>query len=160
MVPAFEGTDPPPDGCLGSVNRQREALVKLKKAAPTKATGGGGYTFADRVAAGFLAQMLKRKFPFEPDLGVITQIHFETSDVGHVLDDLQLVLKRAQAETRCLVSVKSNRQLTKDGFNSEFAKQAWEQWHGRNGSNFDPANDILGLVVGVIDEPTLHEWRE
>ena len=59
-----------------------------KNAAPTKATGGGGYTFADKVAAGFLAQMLRRKFPFEPDLGPISAMHFETRDVGNVLDDL------------------------------------------------------------------------
>jgi len=25
---------------------------------------------------------------------------------------------------------------------------------------FDPAKDSLGLIVGVIDEPTLHEWQE
>jgi hypothetical protein len=60
----------------------------------TKSTGGGGYTFADKVAAGFLAQMLKRKFPLGPELGVIARLHFETRDAGHVLDDLQLVLKR------------------------------------------------------------------
>src|SRR5205807_7454683 len=39
---------------------------------------GRGYTFADKVAAGFLAHMLKRKFPLEPDLGVIAELHFET----------------------------------------------------------------------------------
>jgi hypothetical protein len=65
-----------------------------KNRAPTKATGGGGYTFADKVAAGFLAQMLKRKLPLEPDLGSITELHFETRDIGHVLDDLLLVLQR------------------------------------------------------------------
>ena len=88
--------------------------------APTKATGGAGYTFADKVAAGFLAQMLKRKFALENDLGVTTEVHFETRDVGHVLDDLRLTL--------CAVSVKSNRQLTKSGFNNEFVQDAWEEW--------------------------------
>jgi hypothetical protein len=131
-----------------------------KKKTATKATGGGGYTFADKVAAGFLARMLKRKFPLEPDLGVITELHFETRDVGHVLDDLWLRLKRGASETRCSISVKSNRQLTKSGFNNEFVQDAWAEWRGENGLTFDPANDILALVVGVIDEPTLHEWQE
>jgi len=76
-----------------------------KKSAPVKATGGGGYTFADKVAAGFLAQMLRRKFPLEPDLGPIAELHFETLDAGHVLDDLQFTLKRGMDATRCLVSV-------------------------------------------------------
>lgn len=131
-----------------------------KMSAPTKATGGGGYTFADKVAAGFLGQMLKRKFPLESDLGVITELHFETRDIGHVLDDLRLTLKRGASETGCVISVKSNRQLTKSGFNSEFVQDAWEEWRGGDGSSFDLAKDIMALVVGVIDEPTLHEWQE
>jgi len=129
-----------------------------KNSAPVKATGGGGYTFADKVAAGFLAQMLKRKFPLEPELGIITELHFETRDIGNVLDDLQLVLKRGLDATRCFVSVKSNRQLTKNGFNNEFVEDAWDEWNGGSGSTFDRSKDILGLIVGVIDETTLHEW--
>jgi len=131
-----------------------------KQTAPTKSTGGGGYTFADKVAAGFLAQMLKRRLPLGLELGVVTELHFETSDIGHVLDDLRLTLKRGASETRCVVSVKSNRQLTKSGFNSEFVLDAWNEWRGGDGSSFDPARDIMALVVGVIDEPTLHEWQE
>ena len=131
-----------------------------KDAAPTKATGGGGYTFADKVAAGFLAQMLRRKFPLETEFGPISALHFETRDVGNVLDDLLLILKRGQDETRCAVSVKSNRQLSKAGFNAEFVQDAWEQRQGGEGADFDPEKDMLGLIVGVIDEPTLHEWQE
>ena len=130
-----------------------------KKKAPTKATGGGGYTFADKVAAGFLAQMLKRKFPLEPDLGVVTELHFEMHDAGHPLDDLHLILKRGPSGTRFAVSVKSNRQLTKSGFDAEFVEDAWQEWRGGGGSGFDPTRDILGLIVGVVDEPTLQEWR-
>ena len=58
----------------------------MRKSAPTKVTGGGGYTFADKVAAGFLAQMLKSKFPLGSEFGVITELHFETRDAGHVLE--------------------------------------------------------------------------
>ena len=142
--------------------KERHILVRemSKDIAPTKATGGGGYTFADKVAAGFLAQMLKRRFPLETDLGVVTEVHFETRDIGHVLDDLQLVLTRGLDATRCVVSVKSNRQLTMRGFNKEFVQDAWDEWNGSAGSKFDAAKDILCLIVGVIDEPTLHEWTE
>jgi hypothetical protein len=127
--------------------------------APTKATGGGGFTFADKVAAGFLAQLLKRTFPIEPDFGPIAELHFEARDCGHILDDLLLVLKRGIQETRCAISVKSNRQLSKAGFNDGFVGDAWEQWDGAGGSSFNRETDLLGLIVGVIDSPTLEEWR-
>jgi hypothetical protein len=91
-----------------------------RNSAPTKTTGGGGYTFADKVAAGFLAQILKRAFPVEPEFGPIAELHFEARDAGQILDDLRLFLKRGTEATRCAISVKSNRQLTRAGFNEEF----------------------------------------
>jgi hypothetical protein len=131
-----------------------------RDSAPTKSTGGGGYTFADKVAAGFLAQMLKRAFPIEPEFGPILDVHFETRDSGQLLDDLLLVLQRENQTTRCAISVKSNRQLTNAGFNEEFVQDAWEQLLRPAGPNFNPETDLLGLIVGPISESTLHEWRE
>jgi hypothetical protein len=128
-----------------------------RNSAPTKATGGGGYTFADKVATAFLAQMLKRAFPVEPEFGPIAELHFEARDTGQILDDLWLVLKRGTEATRCAISVKSNRLLTRAGFNGEFVGDAREQW---NSAGFNKETDLLGLIVGVIDAPTLEEWRE
>ncbi len=128
-----------------------------RNSASTKATGGGGYTFADKVAASFLGQILKRGFPVEPEFGAISELHFEARDTGQILDDLRLVLKRGTALTHCAISVKSNRQLTKAGFNQEFVVDAWEEW---NRQGFNKEVDLLGLVVGVIDAPILEEWRE
>ena len=54
---------------------------------------------------------------------------------GNILDDLLLVLKRGQNETRCAVSIKSNRQLSKAGFNAEFVQDAWEQRQEGEGSD-------------------------
>jgi len=130
-----------------------------RETAPTKATGGGGYTFADKVAAGFLAQLLKRMFPLEPDFGPVAEVHFEARDSGQILDDLLLILKRGTEATRCAISVKSNRQLTKAGFNDDFVRDAWEQWNVADESTFNRETDLLGLIVGVVDSPTLEEWR-
>ena len=141
-------------------HRAEEIGRRTRMRAPTKATGGGGYTFADKVDAGFLAQMLKRAFPIEPEFGPITEVHFETRDSGQILDDLLVVLKRGNELTRCAISVKSNRQLTKAGFNDEFVGDAWEQWEGAVDSTFNRETDLLGLVVGAIDNPILEEWRE
>jgi hypothetical protein len=60
----------------------------VREAAPTKATGGGGYTYADKVAAAFLVQMLQRTFPVEPESGTSAELHFEARDTGKILDDL------------------------------------------------------------------------
>ena len=130
-----------------------------RMSAPTKATGGGGFTYADKVAAGFLAQLLKRAFPIEPDFGSIAEVHFEARDSGQILYDLLLVLKHGNETTRCAISVKSNRQRTRAGFNNEFVQDAWEQWNGPPGSSFNRETDLLGLIVGVIDNQTLEEWR-
>jgi hypothetical protein len=95
------------------------AEVMSKMTAPTKATGGGGTgsrpDFLRKCSSG-------NSRSIEIDLGVMTELHFETRDIGYVLDDLRLTLKRGPAETRCSVSVKSNRQLTKSGFNIEFVR--------------------------------------
>jgi hypothetical protein len=128
-----------------------------RNSASTKATGGGGYTFADKVAAAFLVQILKRGFPVEPEFGAISELHFEARDTGQILDDLRLILKRGTELTHYAISVKSNRQLTKAGFTQEFVEDAWEEW---NRQGFNKRGDLLGLILGVIDAPTLDEWRE
>ena len=62
----------------------------LRESSSTAATGGKGYTFADKVAAGFLVQMLARTFPLEAALGFIAELHLETKESGRNLDDLHL----------------------------------------------------------------------
>jgi hypothetical protein len=128
-----------------------------REGAPTKSTGGG-YTFAGKVAAGFLVRLLRRTFPVEPDFGPM-DVHFEARDAGQLLDDLLLELKRGSGTTRCAISVKSTRQLTETGFSDDFVRDAWEQWTGADGSSFNRGTDLLGLIVGVMDNPTLEEWR-
>ena len=87
-----------------------------RKSAPTKATGGGGYTFADKVAAAFLAQMLKGSYPFGQGFGRIAETHFEARDIGAILDDLLLILDPNANRTECAISIKSARPLTERGF--------------------------------------------
>lgn len=92
-----------------------------RKCSSTAATGGKGYTFADKVAAGFLVQMLARTFPLEAALGLISELHFETKESGRSLDDLNLVLRSGSIVSRWSISVKSNRQLSREGFNPTFS---------------------------------------
>ncbi len=67
-------------------------LMAREKATP-KSTGGGGFTFADKVAAAFLARPLRRDLILGADVGPIAEIDFETRESGNLLDDLQITLR-------------------------------------------------------------------
>ena len=103
--------------------------------------------------------MLRRAFAFGPERGFIAEVHFEASDTGQVLDDLLLVLQRGRETTRCAISSKSNSQFSQRGFTAGFVEDAWEQWRGAAGQNFNPEADLLGLATDAIDNETLREWR-
>src|SRR5271170_6450196 len=119
----------------------------LRESSSAAATGGKGYTFADRVAAGFLVQMLARAFPLEAALGFISELHFETKESGRNLDDLHLVLQTSGGNARWSVSVKSNRQLSGSGFNKTLVGDLWADWRGGSGASFDADSDLFGLVT-------------
>jgi hypothetical protein len=127
-----------------------------RKTAPTKATGGGGYTFADKVAAAHLAYMLKGAYPFGQESGRIAEVHFETRDTGAILDDLLLIMDRSPEPGKCAISVKSGRALTERGFSGEFSRDAWAQWRA---ASFNPDTDFLGLVVGNVGSRALEQWN-
>jgi len=131
-----------------------------RKPASTAATGGKGYTFADKVAAAFLVQMLARIFPLEPSLGLISEIHFETKESGRSLDDLLLLLQSGSGIARWSISVKSNQQLSRCGFDATFVQDAWAEWNSKEGSKFDQNSDMLGLVAGVVGDGPLQDWQE
>lgn len=76
---------------------------------------------------------------------------FRRRQSGPSLDDLLLILERENQQTRLLTSVKSSLQLTKAGFNYEFAQAAWEEWDGSGtDKRFNPDRDLLGLIVGNL----------
>ena len=127
---------------------------------PTAATGGKGYTFADKVAGGFLVQMVARAFPLEPKLGFIAELHFETKESGRSLDDLHLVLRNSGRSLRWSVSVKSNRQFSGRGFNGTLVDDLWAEWKKERRASFDPSSELLGLVTGSVGDGHLHDWEE
>ena len=128
--------------------------------ATTKQSGGGGFTFADKMAAKFMAMMLRRDLSLGTSMGPIVAIDFETKESGNPLDDLQLTFSYEGQDTRLFLSIKSNRQLKKSGFDSEFVQDAWEQWKTTEArSGFDPERDLLGLTLGVVDDIALDDWK-
>jgi hypothetical protein len=131
--------------------------MKRKKAA-TASTGGKGYSFADKVAARFMAQMLKRAFPFEHTLGVIERIHWETGESGHPFDDFRLELKADSSAVRVFTSAKSDKHLTGNGFDRDFVSDSWDEW---NSPDFRKtgSSDILALATGTLADGVLTEWN-
>jgi len=64
--------------------RKKNSLTKSapKQKAPVKATGGAGFTFADKVGAYFLHHLLSGGIPLGADVGPIGALHFETRESG------------------------------------------------------------------------------
>ncbi len=113
-----------------------------------KSTGGGGYLFEDKVVAYFLCCMLTDSPPFDPEDGSITRIDFQCGRLGWHLDDVLLLLETSNTKRRCAVSIKSNRQITQNGFQQEFILSCWEQYLG--GEPFEISKDMLCLVTAPL----------
>ena len=131
-----------------------------RRRSSTAATGGKGYTFADKVAAGFLVQMLARAFPLEAALGFIAELHFETKESGRSLDDLHLMLQSGGGRSRWSISVKSNRQLSGTGSTARWWGISGRIGTGEGDASFDPNSDLFGLVTGTVADGPLHDWEE
>jgi hypothetical protein len=147
----------------------REPFVKKKRrgtkrasrqTAAVKSTGGGGYSFADEVAAHFLIELLRGGTPLGSSAGPITQVHFEVSESGWILDDLLLIATSQSGMTRCAVSIKSNGRLSASGLDKEFASDAWRQWNGLTGSDFNRERDYLGLATIPSGNSVERNWNE
>ena len=83
-----------------------------RKIATVKATGGGGFQFADKVAAVCLVRMLDGKPAFGLQEHRLIEISFETRVSGWFLDDLLLKLEGASGSANCGVSIKSGSYLS------------------------------------------------
>ena len=126
--------------------------------APVKATGGGGFLFADRVAALFFAQMLTGALPLGSERGTLSKIEFENRDRGWLLDDLLLILEGNAGQSFCGISLKSNDQVTQSGFPKDFVRAVWEQTKGS--APFRPDRDLLALGTARIATGVKAAWDQ
>ena len=121
--------------------KKRAKKSAARSAAPVKATGGAGFTFADKVGAHFLLELLAGRIPLGASAGPIIALHFETRESGQLMDDQLLVMRNRERETRCSISVKSDSRLTGSGLDCQFVTDAWRQWDGVDGAMFDRDHD-------------------
>ncbi|MCK5614518.1 hypothetical protein KAR91_72305 [Candidatus Pacearchaeota archaeon] len=126
----------------------------VRKVAPTKVTGGGGFEFEDKVTAFFMCHLLLSRPPLDSAFGTITKISLQVRADGWLLDDLLLQLKDNGNKTFCAFSIKSNTQFSKTSAPSEFVQDAWEQYLGEVESNFNKGRDRLGIITTPLDTKT------
>lgn len=120
-----------------------------RKVASPKATGGGGFTYADKVIAWYLACMLADTAPLASDLGSLTRIHLESRVDGWLADDAVLVI--GNPPCNCAVSIKSAQQFTGAKPPAEFLQDVWEQYLQVDSGRFDPTTDYLALACPAPD---------
>ncbi|RJQ47689.1 MAG: ATP-binding protein [Nitrospiraceae bacterium] len=121
-------------------------------AVPTKVSAGGGFVFENKVAAYFLACMLKGRPPLDAQLGTISNIDFQVNKggTGWLFDDILLTLKYGSKISRCALSVKSNTQFGKATAPKAFVTLAWKQYLHDESDVFNPKTDYIGLITGPL----------
>jgi hypothetical protein len=130
-----------------------------KEVSTPKQSGGGGYTFADKVSASYLLKMLAGRLLLDAENGQIESAHFEKRVDGWFLDDLVLFLQRLDGAIAAVaISVKSNAQITKDGFPEDFTRAIWEQRLHVQTEQFDPNADYLALATSPLDAEVKSAW--
>lgn len=122
----------------------------MAKIASSKQTGGGGFDFEDKVAAGFLTRMLCQITGFAQIPGVITKIAFQSRPEGWLLDDLLLTFTEGSQNHQVAVSAKSNRQITATGLPDGILLDVWKQFLGVDSNIFDVENDYLMFIVSPL----------
>lgn len=130
-----------------------------KSIATPKQTGGGGFTFEDAVIARFLLLMLAGQHPLDAEDGAIEAVGFQKRVSGWLLDDVVLELRTTQETRHFALSVKSNEQVTEQGFPDEFVRTIWEHWLQISTDKFDRVSDYLGLVSSSLDSGVRTAWH-
>ncbi|SCY13939.1 hypothetical protein SAMN02927916_1238 [Flavobacterium anhuiense] len=123
----------------------------MRNVATPKQTGGGGFTFEDKVTAWFCSHFLGNTLPFNKEVGKIIRMDFQVRPEGWLFDDLLLTLKNKEEEKcRIAISVKSNVQFNTTGPSDDLKNDLWNQFVGEPKRVFDPSKDYLCIVNSTI----------
>ncbi|MBY8961789.1 hypothetical protein KJK34_03380 [Flavobacterium sp. D11R37] len=119
----------------------------IRNVATAKQTGGGGFTFEDKVTAWFISHLLGNTIAIDKEIGKIARIDFQVRPQGWLFDDLLITQQSAEGdESRMAVSIKSNVQFSGSGPTSELLYDLWNQYTGEPARIFDPLEDYLCIV--------------
>jgi len=127
---------------------------------PISQTGGRGYNFEDSVATRFLLAMIEGAELWGTEYGYITKIDWQTHADGWLFDDLLLTLiDRTGALHQVAISIKSNVQITTNGFPQDTTLRIWKQFL-EGSPPFDADRDLLLFAVGEISSGILSDWTD
>jgi len=131
-----------------------------KKKAPVRLSGNAGTRYENEVAARFLLDMLGGTNSVGVDFGRILRIDWQARDLGWLTDDIVLTCQDSENETRRVgLSLKSNKQITSQGFPDDFVDLAWGQWIGaRTAGTFNKGKDAVALVTANISNDVFQDW--
>ena len=132
----------------------------LKKKAPVRLSGNAGTRYENEVAARFLLDMLAGTNSAGASFGHIVRIDWQARDLGWLTDDMVLTCQDSRDETRRIgFSMKSNKQVTTNGFPDDFVDLAWGQWLGaRTTDKFHRGKDAISLVTATISDDVFDNW--
>jgi len=125
-----------------------------------KSTGGGGFTFEDKVDAYYLACLLAGRAPLGTSRGVLKRVDFQVRVDRWLLDDVLLRLSDGPEEHLCALSVKSGGQFTGGRFDSQFVEVAWRQSLLDAPNPFVQSRDWLGIACPPADVETHRQVEE
>jgi hypothetical protein len=131
-----------------------------RRKAPVRLTGGAGTRYENLVAARFLLDMLAGLNSLGAGFGRITRIDWQASDAEWLADDLALTCEPSSHERRFVgISIKSNKQVSLQGFPQDFVDLAWGQWLGRGRSRvFQRGHDAIVLVTAELPNGVKSNW--
>lgn len=94
------------------------------------------------------------------EFGLVERIDWQARDTGWILDDLLIGCRTNGGDLRSVgFSYKSNRQLTQNGFPSDFVDLAWGQWLGVDGGRrLVRKSDAITLVTASISADVFADW--
>jgi hypothetical protein len=124
---------------------------------PVFNTGGGGFEYADHVAAFVLAAMLAGQPPFGEEIGLVTRIDWETSGSGWKFDDLLLTCGGPE-HRQVGVSCKAGAYVTSGGWNQDAVQRLWEQWTASPPNPFRRGVDRLAVMTGTLAQGVDQAW--
>jgi hypothetical protein len=131
-----------------------------KLIATPKQEGGGGFTFEDKVSASFLVKCLSGEPPLHDAAGIIESVRFQKRVDGWFLNDVVLRLEGLEGfKSEIAISIKSNAQLTENGFPAEFTQAVWEQRLHVDTKSFDLSRDYLVLATATVNNAIGTAWH-
>lgn len=117
--------------------------------ATLKQTSGEGFVFEDNVVAYFLIHLLNGIYPFESKYGLVEEIGLQKRSLGHLLDDL-IITTKSSLQYQFAFSIKSNKQITRNGFPQDFVSNCWEQIYNIELPKFIKSQNFLGLITSPL----------